>query len=340
MLQVNRFSKVCPYPPVAISMSKNYWLIVTIGIALVGPASAQQEKPQAPPPALEKARDQPPFDSAPVRVEAITAEIGRITRAIEAGPPKSAEEEQRATDDLRAQKEMALWAKWMFVASAFSVFLTAIGIWLIGRTLIYTRDAAAASKAMVKEGEHATSAALAAAREAGRQADLFEQSFKRLERPYVYIFGVHQIELDGHGHHVKYSIANYGRTPAEITILAAGMGTHPREPIDPLVTDYRDDPLHDILVRPVLPPDDVRKLMTLAPDGVRFKPPIQYEGVFSPTHDNIIPDLPKDEHFFVWIRVQYSGPFDDYLTNACWRYDRLTNRLVPWGDEEQYNGMR
>jgi hypothetical protein len=52
----------------------------------------------------------------------------------------------------------------------------------------------------------------------------------------------------------------------------------------------------------------------------------------------VTPQIKMDEEAFVWIQVEYRGPFGDdrYTTSACWRYDGLTNRLVQWGDDE-YN---
>mgnify|MGYP003393868226 CR=1 FL=1 len=67
--------------------------------------------------------------------------IGRIARALEAANTKDKpdEERRRETDDLKAQQEMSHWAMWMFFATLGSVVLTAGGVFLIGRTLVYTK---------------------------------------------------------------------------------------------------------------------------------------------------------------------------------------------------------
>lgn len=157
-----------------------------------------------------------------------------------------------------------------------------------------------------------------------------EEAFAKLQRPYVYIFGVHKLEYDDADPvadvpHVKYSVANYGKTPAAIRIIVAGIGTHPEQPLDPLQQDYRDDPSHDLLARPVLAPNDVRSgIRVHAPDGIDF--------VHS--HGEVIPKLTGGDQLFVWIMLNYRGPFGEaYVASACWRYDGLTNRLVRWGGD-------
>jgi hypothetical protein len=254
--------------------------------------------------------------------------------------PKSAEEEDRAKRDLAAQERMAYWAKWMFWAAFSTVVLTMVGIFLIWRTLIHTRHAAEAARDMVVEGARATAAANTATGEAKRQADLAEESVKRLERPYIYIFGVHRIETgEGDTNQVVYSVANFGRTPARITILAAGMSIDPKEPTDPILVDYQDDPAHDLLVRPILPPSDIRtNIKILPPGGISFHKP-RLPDYFTTLHYSIAPVLKDSEQFFVWIRIQYSGPLGQYMTNACWRFTKRTLRLVPWGEDQKYNGM-
>lgn len=66
---------------------------------------------------------------------------------------------QREEKDVEAQTQMAFWAKAMFWAAFFSVVLTALGIILIWRTLIYTREAAKSAAAAVDQANAATVAA-------------------------------------------------------------------------------------------------------------------------------------------------------------------------------------
>ncbi len=237
----------------------------------------------------------------------------------------------RSEQDLQAQWDMSRWAFWSAFAAMMSVFVTGVGVLVVKLTLDATRAA-------VAEAEKATKLTADAVHHQ-------RQAFARLERPYIYIFGVNQFEIDNdppkpNNPHVKFTVANYGKTPATITITAAGISTF-HEPLDPLIVDYRDDPAHDLLVRPVISPGDVRSnLRTYSPDNMPFRPPRERD-VFQLKYDNLIPELTSREFAFVWIRIHYRGPFGDgYATNACWRYDGLTNRLVPWGEDEKYNSMK
>lgn len=66
-------------------------------------------------------------------------------------------EEQRQQDDLRAQQDMAFYALLMLIATAATVILTGIGVWLLKRTLDATlqavEDTGEATEAMVKQNE-------------------------------------------------------------------------------------------------------------------------------------------------------------------------------------------
>lgn len=48
--------------------------------------------------------------------------------------------DQATNEGLQVQKDMALWAFWMFVVSAFMAGLTTVGVWFIYKTLEATRD--------------------------------------------------------------------------------------------------------------------------------------------------------------------------------------------------------
>lgn len=62
--------------------------------------------------------------------------------------------------DLDAQEGMALWAEWMFYASALSVVATFAGLFMIARTLHHTRRAADYARDMVQEAKSTTAAAM------------------------------------------------------------------------------------------------------------------------------------------------------------------------------------
>lgn len=161
-------------------------------------------------------------DSAPLltAIQSIEAAI----RELVAEEDKVAAEQRDALDqaDLRAQESMALWAFWMFVASAFSVFLTGVGVLLIWRTLIYTRDAAQYAKvaadhagAGVKEAKKATVAArdtVTVTRDLG-MAQL---------RPYIFCKSA-SYTLTKESMDVQLELGNVGISPAgEVRIVGKG----------------------------------------------------------------------------------------------------------------------
>src|SRR3990167_6553809 len=113
-------------------MSRSYWLpiVAAVGLALAGAVYAQPIGDDSGGQARTgQAQEQPKADNTPLILEAIKNEIERVTRVLEANidKPKSPDEEDRAKSDLRAQEEMAHWAKWLFIAAGASVVLTAPG---------------------------------------------------------------------------------------------------------------------------------------------------------------------------------------------------------------------
>jgi hypothetical protein len=69
---------------------------------------------------------------------------------------ESERKEEREYADLKAQQDMAAWAKCLFWATVASLILTCVGLYLIWRTLRYTRDAARAARESVREARRAT----------------------------------------------------------------------------------------------------------------------------------------------------------------------------------------
>lgn len=80
----------------------------------------------------------------------------------------SEREEQREVADLKAQMDMARWAFWMLIATGATVILTGVGVVLIWRTLLYTRQAAVHAGEAVVEAGNATKAAQDAVEETRR----------------------------------------------------------------------------------------------------------------------------------------------------------------------------
>lgn len=127
-------------------------------------------------------------------------------------------QEQREVADLQAQQDMVHWAKLMFIATAFTVGLTFVGLVLIWRTLIYTRHAAEAAAAGNK-------AAMLAAKEAQKTSDaaiaantLNREAFIAEYRPWlkvdVAIGGPLKWDVNGDFFEFGIVVENIGRAPA------------------------------------------------------------------------------------------------------------------------------
>lgn len=146
---------------------------------------------------------------------------------------------EREIRDLKAQEGMAKWAFWMFVATAVTVLLTFFALVAILRTLYHTRRAADAAVDMVAEAKQTTKAAFDSASAANKQADFAEESFRKMERPYVLPGEIgpiswHKTSDEITHYWVVCGIANYGKTPAIIHyVLDSIVSTPDRAYSDP-----------------------------------------------------------------------------------------------------------
>jgi hypothetical protein len=113
--------------------------------------------------------------------------------------PNPNREEWRSERDLEAQQKMVTWAVWMTIASFLGVVVTTIGIVFIKLTLDATRAA-------VKEAEHATIAAQKA-------IAITERTAKQELRAYVLADRAHVQGLDGLPI-ASVFVKNFGQTPA------------------------------------------------------------------------------------------------------------------------------
>ena len=84
--------------------------------------------------------------------QALQARVAPVIRnEAPVADPNPDREEWRKEQDLQAQKNMALWAFWMFIASALSVGVTAIGVVYVRRTLQANLAAVAAANRTADE---------------------------------------------------------------------------------------------------------------------------------------------------------------------------------------------
>ncbi len=111
-----------------------------------------------------------PQSNQPAPPPSVQDLLQRIAAALEAANVKGtpADEADRAKRDVDAQERMAKWAKWMFWTVFAQTWLTLLGIFLIWRTLLYTRTAAVAARDAVDEAKRATKAAEAGVEETRR----------------------------------------------------------------------------------------------------------------------------------------------------------------------------
>lgn len=177
--------------------------------------------------------------------------------------------------------------------------------------------------------------AAVAAKAAQQSADTARDAFTKLERPYIYIFGATGLEIDLSQedlfYSLKYSIANYGKTPASITgaYISISVGLLPQEPLPVGVW-------HNFMVLPILIPGERRNDVEEGlPDKIEIG---EAADENSPPHP--VPELSDDKAFFLWVKIKYSGPFSEgHETSTCWQWDRKSERLILYGGEE-YNYTR
>jgi len=278
-------------------------------------------------------REQPEPQKDPVDLAPLQDSINRVTSAIEAlkDNPEAEAEKKRAADDLNAQEDMAKWAFWMFVANSVSVLLTAVGIVLIWRTLVYTARAAEHSKEMALSAAEATKAAR-------QQADVAERSHKMMERPYIIPSGVHRVTRIVKGrskgnYAVVYTIGNYGRSPAIVHYVYSTFGPEP-------------------LRHPGEPGSGVR---TFDHDGFNTGDVIPAESMQPGTHNAVLPGavvVAYDERNKLVLTINgqtevflaIHAKFEDFAgvirtRRSTWRYDQGRQRFLRYGGEE-YNFER
>ncbi|MGH6958238.1 MAG: hypothetical protein ACREEW_16355, partial [Caulobacteraceae bacterium] len=128
----------------------------------------------------------------------------RIATALEAQNAynQSAEGQKNAQEAAQAAHAAAQWAGWMLLAAAIETFVTFVGVVLVGLTLKAARESA---------------------RHTQRQADAAERSLRELERPYLLTTKLSAIRESrgerGIAHNIQVTIGNYGRSPAEFTLV-------------------------------------------------------------------------------------------------------------------------
>jgi hypothetical protein len=180
----------------------------------------------------------------------------------------------------------------------------------------------------------AADAATVAANAATRQAKIAEESFAKLERPYIFIFDVGIFQIDGKSPvgdprvYVTYSVANYGKTPAIIKYAGGVMhaarhtGVVEAGPDTPIPFAYN----HNLITSPIITSGEVRTGIEqdVASGSIDFK--------FDETGDDLVPIVKLYDDLFMWIILTYRGPFTDHHeTSMCWRWEEGDRRFIKHG---------
>lgn len=166
-----------------------------------------------------------------------------------------------------------------------------------------------------------------AAKAATTSAQTAKDSFTKLERPYLFVYGVTTIMQDpkrvgGLESFVRFNVANHGKTPAIIESVEIGFSVDPAAPHAPLHVEQE----HQLLTHPILGAGEVR-------DGLEETLPLGVEVIQTGNDRLLIPDLrselgSEEELFFV-IYVRYKGAFTEgHETQCCWRYDRTSGHFT------------
>ena len=167
-------------------------------------------------------------------------------------------------------------------------------------------------------------AAIEASREsataATRQAETAERSLTHLERPYIFVFGVNRIEEDEDGDFfIRYSVANYGKTPAILDSVKTSIFHTMRGEI---LNAASVPDSHPLSVSPIIQSGEIRN------DLIEYVGQHLYRGAehafTSPSGDFVnIPifNIPTNESVMFRIWVQYHGPLSGpHQTGAMWRH--------------------
>jgi hypothetical protein len=144
-----------------------------------------------------------------------------------AGELEAQQKQNRAGYELWAQHDMSEWAYAMFLATLFSVALTALGVGFIAltlgetrRTALYALKSLREARRTTKQAEAATGAAIKTTQETRRVGEIQTRAwlyitFKRIHPP--------RIVEDQTSVLVDVVIENHGFTPASISQIDAGL---------------------------------------------------------------------------------------------------------------------
>ena len=288
--------------------------IPALNAQTVSEPQSRQEQETAP-----DIRPQPQLERPPSPPAILERTLERIARALEAANAKSdpPEETERAKADLRAQQAMANWAFWVFVATGTQVIVGGIGIFFIWRTL--------------RQNRTATRAAVIAANAAERSTQLAQENFEKIERPYLFVFDLMAGNIrkapSGVAPYVEYDVANFGKTPAIIDVVAIGFELTDGKIPEALNTGFG----HKLRTSDSL---------SAGKQQSKIKEPFPPSIKFASDVTNWLPRVPPKKVLIFHIVIKYHGPFSrEHETSACWSYHHTAPGFMR-SEGDKYNYVK
>lgn len=253
-------------------------------------------------------------------------------------PPQSNATAQSASSNQGHKEEGTVW-DWVShdAAGFFTLWLVIVGFGQAGLFLWQLRY-------MARGMEHSTLASQAANTSAiatVAQAEIARDSAVKLQRPYIFIFGVTDFRPAQTAFSVDYTVANYGAIPAILEEVFVGFVSSNCFNPEGLL-HIGDD--HDLSTNPILAASEKRgPLSEDVPARMDSGAPINISdggGGWCP--NRFVPDwnVPPDHDVFFRVVIRYRGPFSSgHETSATWLCERGSKQLIQRGGEE-YNYNR
>lgn len=253
--------------------------------------------------------------------------------------PNSAEKTNNPTN--QQKQEEGWWKRASEPLTVITFLLVVVGTAQLGLfwlQLTFIRES-------LDDAKKAADAAEGAASAANKQAKVAEESFAKLERPYVFVFDVKEFDfdIDRARFFVEYSVANYGKMPAIIEGAYIGFAFSDKaEP--PLPTLMGDD--HSLMTAPILQVGEKReKIREYVPIGMttgEFQIDVTMNDPFEKTGgEGPVFDVPAGSDVFFRAVVEYRGPSTaGHSTGALWLANYPgAGQLAQRGGEE-YNYIK
>lgn len=251
----------------------------------------------------------------------------------------SAPAAQAESKEKQAESNPAGWSDWLLkdAAGFFTFGLVAVGV---GQALLFFIQLS-----LMRKGMTDSTIGIRAARRSAvatvAQARVARDSAIKLQRPYIFVFGVTEFKPAQTAFSIDYTVANYGTIPAILEEVFVGFVTSDTTAPE-LPSRIGDD--HDLCTSPILEAGGVRRSLTsIVPTGMDSKAPVNISddaGGWYPARSE--PDwvVPPGHEVFFRVVVRYRGPFSSgHETSATWLCERGRKRLIQRGGED-YNYNR